>query len=71
MASSASDVSTADLLRPTIQQRWELAGRLMQKALELKHGENIRGMQRVERKIRAERAFLESVCLCFYSFLDA
>ena len=51
----------AEVLKGLVKQRWELAGRLLQKAIQLKHQAQIRGMQRTERKIKAERAFLESV----------
>ncbi len=44
-----------------VRRRWELAGRLLEKAARLRRDHVIRGMQRVERKIHAERSFLESV----------
>lgn len=64
MASGGSTSSSAcgDSLRHFIQQQWELAGHLLEKALQLKQERHIHGMQRIERKIRAERSFLESVC---------
>ena len=48
-------------LRDFIQQQWELTGQLVEKTRQLKQSGHIHGTQRVERKLRAERAFLESV----------
>lgn len=47
--------------RQLIKERIELAGNLLEKAQQLKHGGAIRGFQRIERKIKAEKNFLESV----------
>ena len=58
--SSASSSVCDDTLKHFIKQQWELAGQLLEKALQQE--KHIHGMQRVVRKIRAERAFLESVC---------
>lgn len=44
-----------------IRERIELAGKLLAKAQHLKHGAGIKGFQRIERKIKAEKNFLESV----------
>lgn len=60
--SSASASVCDDTLKHFIEQQWELAGQLLEKALQLKQEKHIHGMQRVVRKIKAERAFLESVC---------
>ena len=48
-----------------IQERVELAGKLLTKAQQLKHGAGINGFHRVERKIKAEKTFLEAVCRPF------
>ena len=47
--------------RQLIQERVELAGKLLTKAQKLKHGGGVSGFQRIERKIKAEKSFLESV----------
>ena len=47
--------------RQLIKERIELAGKLLVKAQQLKHGGGIKGIQRIERKIKAEKNFLESV----------
>lgn len=47
--------------RQLIKERIELAGKLLVKAQQLKHGGSIKGFQRIERKIKAEKNFLESV----------
>ena len=47
--------------RQLIKERIELAGSLLVKAQQLKHGGAIKGFQRIERKIKAEKNFLESV----------
>lgn len=44
-----------------IKERIELAGKLLIKAQQLKYGTGIKGFQRIERKIKAEKNFLESV----------
>ena len=48
-------------LRESLKRRWELSDRLLEKVSRLKHDHSIHGIQRVERKIVAEKAFLESV----------
>ena len=55
--------------RQLIKERIELAGKLLVKAQQLKHGGGIKGFQRIERKIKAEKNFLESVS-CTVSSLD-
>lgn len=47
--------------RQVIKERVDLAGKLLVKAQQLKHGGGIKGFQRIERKIKAEKNFLESV----------
>ena len=44
-----------------IRERIELSSKLLAKAQHLKHGAGIKGFQRIERKIKAEKNFLESV----------
>ena len=47
--------------RQLIKERTELAGKLLVKAQQLKHSGGIKGFQRIERKVKAEKNFLESV----------
>ena len=62
MAAGQEGTSEAgtDMLR--IRERSAAASRLLEKAVELKQAAHVKGMQKLERKIKAERSFLESVC---------
>ena len=51
----------SELLMKSVKQQHEMAGKLLIKTLELKHGAHVRGIQKLERKIKAEKGFLESV----------
>lgn len=54
-------LTTVHSRKQLIQERIELAAKLLTKAQQLKHGAGIKGFQRIERKIKAEKTFLESV----------
>ena len=56
-----TDSEVCSSRRQLIKERIELAGKLLVKAQQLKHGGGIKGFQRIERKIKAEKNFLESV----------
>lgn len=64
-----TDSEVCSSRRQLIKERIELAGKLLVKAQQLKHGGGIKGFQRIERKIKAEKNFLESVS-CTVSSLD-
>lgn len=50
-----------ELLKQSVKEQHKMAGRLLIKALELKHSGHVKGVQKLERKIKAEKGFLESV----------
>ncbi|CAI8031948.1 UPF0415 protein C7orf25 homolog [Geodia barretti] len=58
MAACSEDRSTG---LETIRERSELASRLLVQAQKLRLGRNVGGVQRVERKIKAEKGFLDSI----------
>jgi len=58
-------------LKHFIKRQWELAGQLVEKTQQLKQNGHIHGIQRIERKLSAERAFLESVRIPTCLFCDS
>jgi hypothetical protein len=58
MAACSEDRSTG---LEAIRERSELASRLLMQAQKLRLGRNVGGVQRVERKIKAEKGFLDSI----------
>ena len=61
VTASTSSCGGSRNLKHFIQRQWELAGQLVEKTQQLKQNGHIHGIQRIERKLSAERAFLESV----------